>query len=135
MKTVFTNGCFDIIHAGHIDMLWKARSLGDYLIVALNSDESVKKLKGENRPINTLDNRMSVVRALRMVDKVMAFNDENIVRLLYEIQPYVWVKGGDYTLISLNHEEVEASKAVGCKIEIVSVVVPISTTSIINKIL
>jgi D-beta-D-heptose 7-phosphate kinase/D-beta-D-heptose 1-phosphate adenosyltransferase len=97
-KIVFANGCFDIIHAGHVTYLQMAKQVGDYLIVAVNTDESIKKLKGPNRPINHLDHRMTVLAGLGMVDWVVPFSDETPERLLKLIKPDFLVKGGDYTL-------------------------------------
>jgi len=95
-KIVFTNGCFDLLHPGHIDYLQKARNLGDLLIVAINSDASVRLLKGENRPIYPLSNRMAMLAALECVDFVVPFDEETPLRLIQKIVPDVLVKGADY---------------------------------------
>ena len=95
-RVVFTNGCFDIVHAGHVHYLQQARSLGDRLIVAVNDDASVRRLKGEGRPVNALGQRMSVLAALRAVDWVVAFADDTPKPLLQRLQPDILVKGGDY---------------------------------------
>lgn len=95
-KVVFTNGCFDMLHAGHVQMLDEAKDLGDYLIVGLNSDDSVRRLKGENRPVNTAADRARVLGALRSVDAVVTFGEDTPERLLNAIKPDVLVKGGDY---------------------------------------
>ncbi|MCR5099237.1 MAG: D-glycero-beta-D-manno-heptose 1-phosphate adenylyltransferase, partial [Lachnospiraceae bacterium] len=95
-KVVFTNGCFDILHAGHIDYLKKARALGDRLIVGLNSDASVKRLKGDQRPINTLMDRKLVLEALSFVDEVIPFEEDTPLELIKKVRPDVLVKGGDY---------------------------------------
>jgi D-beta-D-heptose 7-phosphate kinase/D-beta-D-heptose 1-phosphate adenosyltransferase len=97
-RTVFTNGCFDIIHAGHVTCLQMAKQLGDYLIVAVNTDESIQKLKGPNRPINHLEHRMTVLAGLDAVDWVVPFADDTPERLLRLIQPDILVKGGEYRL-------------------------------------
>jgi len=97
-KTVFTNGCFDIIHAGHVTCLHMAKQLGDYLIVAVNTDESIQKLKGPHRPINHLEHRMTVLAGLDAVDWVVPFADDTPERLLRLIQPDILVKGGEYRL-------------------------------------
>ena len=97
-KTVFTNGCFDIIHRGHIELLEKSKRIGDYLIVGLNSDESIKKLKGDARPINNQDDRKKTLEALRFVDEVIIFNEETPYDLIKKIKPDVITKGGDYTI-------------------------------------
>ncbi len=97
-KTIFTNGCFDILHAGHVTCLQMAKQLGDYLIVAVNTDESIQRLKGLNRPINHLEHRMTVLAGLGVVDWVVPFADDTPERLLRLIQPDVLVKGGEYQL-------------------------------------
>jgi D-beta-D-heptose 7-phosphate kinase/D-beta-D-heptose 1-phosphate adenosyltransferase len=97
-KVVFANGCFDIIHAGHVTYLQMAKQVGDFLIVAVNTDESIRKLKGPNRPINHLEHRMTVLAGLGMVDWVIPFNDETPERLLKLLKPDLLVKGGDYQL-------------------------------------
>lgn len=97
-KVVFTNGCYDILHAGHVTSLQMAKDLGDFLVVAVNSDASIKQLKGPNRPINNLDHRMTVLASLGMVDCVVPFNDDTPERLLRLIKPDLLVKGGDYRI-------------------------------------
>jgi D-beta-D-heptose 7-phosphate kinase / D-beta-D-heptose 1-phosphate adenosyltransferase len=97
-KIVFTNGCFDILHVGHIQYLQQARLLGDRLIIAVNDDASVKRLKGEERPINSLSNRMLLLAALDRVDWVVPFSEDTPLRLIEAIRPDVLVKGGDYTI-------------------------------------
>jgi len=92
-----TNGCFDILHAGHINYLIKARSLGDRLLIAVNDDESVKQLKGDSRPINRLENRMTVLAALACVDWVVSFSEDTPEKLISLFGPDILVKGGDYT--------------------------------------
>ena len=98
MKIVFTNGCFDILHPGHIDYLSKAAELGDVLLVGLNSDSSVKKLKGNNRPIQTEKARASLLSALAFVSGVVVFDKDTPQRLIEEVKPDVLVKGNDYTI-------------------------------------
>ena len=95
-KIVFTNGCFDIIHVGHVTYLEKARSFGDLLILGLNSDLSVKRLKGENRPVNNENARKAVIEALRFVDKVFIFDEDTPYELIKAIKPDFLIKGGDY---------------------------------------
>jgi len=97
-KIVFTNGCFDIIHRGHVELLKFARSLGDVLVVGLNDDESVRRLKGKNRPINTLEDRAFVLLSIRWVDFVVPFSEDTPERIIREISPDVLVKGGDYRI-------------------------------------
>ena len=95
-KIVMTNGCFDILHPGHVSYLQKARRLGDRLIIAVNDDASVQRLKGKERPINTLDRRMAVLAALACVDWVVAFSEDTPERLICNVLPDILVKGGDY---------------------------------------
>ncbi|HOK22622.1 MAG TPA: D-glycero-beta-D-manno-heptose 1-phosphate adenylyltransferase [Candidatus Hydrothermia bacterium] len=95
---VFTNGCFDIIHRGHIEYLIYAKNLGDILVVGVNTDESVRRLKGSGRPLNKLEDRMVVLAALEMVDYVVPFNEDTPYDLISYLRPHVLVKGGDYGL-------------------------------------
>ena len=97
-KIVFTNGCFDLLHVGHIKYLSKAKDLGDILIIGLNSDKSVKKLKGNNRPINSFEDRAKLLAALKSVDLVIMFEEQTPENLIKEIIPDVLVKGGDYDI-------------------------------------
>ncbi|HBE91496.1 MAG TPA: D-glycero-beta-D-manno-heptose 1-phosphate adenylyltransferase [Gammaproteobacteria bacterium] len=95
---VFTNGCFDILHRGHVSYLEEARKLGASLIVAVNTDDSVRRLeKGTDRPVNTLDDRMAVIAALQSVDAVMAFDEDTPLELIRQIHPDILVKGGDWS--------------------------------------
>ena len=97
MKLVFTNGCFDVLHRGHVDYLSAAADLGNFLVVGINSDPSVRRLKGENRPINPLEARCVVLASLQMIDAVIVFEDDTPLTLIQNIKPNVLVKGGDYT--------------------------------------
>lgn len=97
-RVVFTNGCFDILHRGHVEYLAAARAHGDVLIVALNSDDSVRRLKGPGRPINPVEDRAAVLDALRAVDFVIVFDEDTPYRLIEAVEPDVLVKGGDYTV-------------------------------------
>lgn len=97
-KIVFTNGCFDILHRGHVEYLQKARELGDLLILGLNSDLSVKKLKGENRPINNEEDRAIVLSSLECVDYITIFNEDTPLELIKIVKPDILVKGGDYKI-------------------------------------
>jgi rfaE bifunctional protein nucleotidyltransferase chain/domain len=132
-KTIaFTNGVFDIVHEGHIAVLSEAASFADVLIVGVNSDASVKKLKGENRPINNENSRALIIASLIMVDAVVIFNEETPIELIKIIQPEVLVKGGDYTLETMvGAKEVLGS---GGKVEIVPIREGFSTTGIIKSI-
>lgn len=97
MTIVFTNGCFDILHKGHVEYLKKSRELGDYLIVAINSDKSVQRLKGKDRPVNKQEDRALVLRAIRYVDEVIVFDEDTPYELIKQIKPDIITKGGDYT--------------------------------------
>jgi rfaE bifunctional protein nucleotidyltransferase chain/domain len=96
-RIVFANGCFDILHVGHVRYLQEARALGDLLIVALNSDSSVRKLKGEGRPVIDQSGRAILLAALECVDYIVVFEDDTVDRLLVELKPHLHCKGGDYT--------------------------------------
>jgi len=131
-KIVFTNGCFDILHRGHIEYLTKAKEFGDVLIVGLNSDTSVKRLKGKDRPINSESDRARILDALKPVDYVVIFEEDTPLRLIQMVKPDVLVKGGDYKV-----EEIVGSEYVmsyGGKVEIIPFVEGKSTTKIIQKI-
>lgn len=131
---VFTNGCFDILHVGHVRSLQAAKSLGDRLVVGLNSDESVRTLKGANRPFNPESDRAEVLAALESVDYIVIFPEPRATRLLQEIRPHIYAKGGDYTPESLEQEEVRALRAIGTRIEILPLVPGKSTTNLIHLI-
>jgi len=130
-KIIMTNGCFDLLHAGHVTYLEQAKALGDRLCVAVNSDASVKQLKGESRPINGLQERMTVLAALACVDWVVAFSEETPERLYCKLLPDVIVKGGDYSL-----DQVVGGDCVinaGGEVKILQFVDGQSTTAMINK--
>jgi rfaE bifunctional protein nucleotidyltransferase chain/domain len=133
-KIALVNGCFDILHAGHIDYLRTARAMGDYLVVLLNSDASVRKLKGSGRPINCEADRAEVLSALEMVDLIFIFKETRITRYLGAVKPAVWAKGGDYTLWTLNRDEREAAVRAGSNIAIIPFKRNLSTTKIHEKI-
>ena len=129
---VFTNGCFDILHAGHIASLTEAAKYGDLLIAGLNADASIKGLKGPNRPVNDENARALLLASLVMVDAVVLFSDPTPLQLILTIQPDVLVKGGDYAI-----EDIAGAKEViewGGKVILNPIVEGFSTTSIINKI-
>jgi rfaE bifunctional protein nucleotidyltransferase chain/domain len=128
---VFTNGVFDILHAGHVDYLENARALGDYLVVALNTDETVRRLKGETRPVNTLEDRLRVIAALRCVDCAVSFSEQTPETIISRIKPDIHVKGGDYTEDSLPESKVV--KSYGGKIVIMSTLEGRSTTGTIKR--
>ena len=129
---VFTNGCFDILHAGHITYLQEAKDLGSKLIIGLNSDSSVKKIKGDNRPIVPGNQRQQVLESLKMVDLVIPFDEETPIELLKTVQPNIHVKGGDYKVEEL--PEYETITSYGGEIKILSFVPDCSTSSIIDRI-
>jgi D-beta-D-heptose 7-phosphate kinase/D-beta-D-heptose 1-phosphate adenosyltransferase len=131
-RIVFTNGCFDIIHAGHVGYLEEARMQGDRLIVAVNGDASIRRLKGEGRPINPVDRRMAVLAALESVDWVLFFDDDTPERLLETIKPEVLVKGGDYREDQVVGADIV--KANGGIVKVLGFVESCSTTAIVNKI-
>ena len=129
---VFTNGCFDIIHSGHLDLLKEAKSYGDKLIVGLNSDKSISKLKGPDRPIISQSERKKILSALKFVDEVVIFNEENPLKLIKKLKPNILVKGADYT-----KEQVIGGKFVesyGGQIKLVKLTKGKSTSNIIDKI-
>ena len=131
-RVVFTNGCFDILHAGHVHYLEEAKKLGDELVVGLNSDSSVKSLKGKGRPVNNLEQRAKVLSSLRCVDKVVSFSDETPLKLIKAIKPDVLVKGGDYKVKGVvGHKEI---KSWGGVVKIIPLVPGLSTTKIIKKL-
>lgn len=129
---VFTNGCFDVLHAGHVRYLTKARAMGDFLVIGLNSDASVRRLKGNGRPINTENDRAEVLDALRAVDAVTIFGEPTAAALIEIVRPDVYVKGGDYTLETL--PEAKIVKEYGGRVEFVPLVEGRSTTNVIERI-
>jgi D-beta-D-heptose 7-phosphate kinase/D-beta-D-heptose 1-phosphate adenosyltransferase len=132
-KIVFTNGCFDILHAGHVVSLQLAKELGDYLIVAVNTDDSIQKLKGSNRPINHLEHRMTVLAGLGVVDWVIPFADDTPERLLQFLQPDLLVKGGDYQLNQVVGADIVRSY--GGEVRIVNSPQGISSSQLINRLI
>lgn len=131
-KIVFTNGCFDILHAGHVRYLQQAKQLGDYLVVAINDDSSVTRLKGPSRPVNNVEQRMTVLAGLGAVDWVTSFADDTPERLLRKLKPEILVKGGDYTTVEqvVGHEIVHSY---GGDVRVLGVTKNVSTTAIINR--
>lgn len=132
-RVVFTNGCFDILHRGHVTYLNRAKNLGDILIVGLNSDESVQRLKGPDRPINRLDDRANVLAALSSVDHIVPFSEDTPHELIKLIHPDVYVKGGDYTIQTL--PETELVRELGGAIHVLPYVEEQSTSGIIERII
>src|SRR3984957_5459659 len=132
-RLVFTNGCFDLLHVGHVRYLQAARALGDALLVAVNGDASVRALKGPARPINNEEDRAEVLGALGCVDYLTIFHAERVTELVRIIRPQIYAKGGDYTVESLDPGERGALEEVGADIRILPLVPGKSTTSIIEK--
>ena len=132
-RVVFTNGCFDLLHPGHVAYLEAARSLGDALVVGLNSDESVRGLgKGPDRPIVAEVDRAAVLGALRAVDAVVVFDERTPVRLMREVQPAVYVKGGDYRIEDL--PEAEVADEIGAEVRIIPFEPGYSTSALVERI-
>lgn len=131
-KIVFTNGCFDILHRGHLDLLAKAADQGNALIVGINTDSSVKRLKGQERPLNNEQDRAFQIASLLCVDAVCLFDEDTPTELINIIRPDVLVKGGDYTIDSI--VGADTILGYGGKVEIIPFVTGYSTTSLIDKI-
>ena len=130
-RVVFTNGCFDILHAGHVRYLEAARALGDCLVLGLNTDASVRRLKGETRPVNTELDRAAVVGALVAVDYVVLFDEPTAQTLIEKVRPAVYAKGGDYTRETL--PEARIVERYGGEVAFIPLVAGKSTTSIIER--
>ena len=131
-KIVFTNGCFDLLHVGHIRYLAQAKKLGDFLIIGLNSDSSVKELKGKDRPINSFEDRATLLSAIESVDLVIIFEEQTPENLIKDIVPDILVKGGDY-----NIEDIVGYQTVmqnGGQVKTLSFYDGYSSTNYINKI-
>ena len=133
-KLVVTNGCFDILHLGHVIYLEAARNLGDALLVGVNGDNSARELKGTGRPVNSATDRAAVLAALESVDGVCIFAEKTATKFLERTQPDIYVKGGDYTLETLNQDERRAVESAGGKIIIIPLVPGKSTTGLLEKI-
>ena len=131
-KVVFTNGCFDIIHRGHIEVLARTADLGDKLIIGLNSDQSIQKLKGEDRPIIDEQSRAILLAALSFVDAIVLFSEDTPLKLISDLLPDVLAKGGDYEIETIvGHEIVQKN---GGKVKLVPFLDGFSSTTIIDKI-
>jgi rfaE bifunctional protein nucleotidyltransferase chain/domain len=133
-QIVFTNGCFDILHVGHVRYLEAAKELGGRLVIGLNSDQSVQGLKGAGRPINNEADRAEVLAALAAVDHVIIFNEPRVTALLKKLRPHIYAKGGDYTIDSLNPEELASLREVGAQIKLLPLVPGKSTTALLRTI-
>lgn len=133
-RLVVTNGCFDLLHLGHVTYLESARQQGDALLVGVNSDEGVRQLKGESRPVNSETDRALVLAALESIHAVCIFPEKTATRFLERAQPDIYVKGGDYTLDTLNQEERRVVESAGGRIVIIPFVPGKSTTATLAKI-
>ena len=133
-KVVATNGCFDLLHVGHVRYLKAARARGDILAVGLNGDASVRQLKGPGRPINSEKDRAEVLAALESVDLIAIFPEDRATRFIQSVAPDVYVKGGDYKAETLNSEERAVLEKLGTKIEIVPFEKGYSTSSLLEQL-
>jgi rfaE bifunctional protein nucleotidyltransferase chain/domain len=133
-RLVVTNGCFDLLHIGHTTYLESARQLGDVLLVGLNGDHSVQQLKGEGRPVNNENDRAAVLAALESVGAVCVFQEKSAAAFLARAQPDIYVKGGDYTLDTINQEERRIVEQAGGRIALIPFVPGKSTSALLKKI-
>ena len=133
-KLVATNGCFDLLHVGHVRYLNGARALGDALIVGINGDESVRELKGRGRPVNNQNDRAEIIAALGCVDLVAIFPEPRATRFLELAAPDIYVKGGDYKQDTLNAEEQQVLQKIGAKIDIVPLERGFSTSDLVKRL-
>ena len=133
-KIVATNGCFDLLHVGHVRYLQQARNLGDVLVVGLNGDESTRQLKGEGRPVNDEKDRAEVLAALACVDLVTIFPELRAVRFLELAQPSIYAKGGDYTVNTLNEDERKVLDRLGAEVRIIPFEKGYSTTALLKNL-
>jgi D-glycero-beta-D-manno-heptose 1-phosphate adenylyltransferase len=131
-RIVFTNGCFDLLHPGHMRYLYAARHMGDFLVVAVNTDRSVKAIKGPHRPIQTQDERTEILAALGFVDAVVLFDEDNPLKVIQQLIPNVLLKGGDWTEDKIIGADVV--KKAGGEVKSLAFVAGYSTTAIIEKI-
>ena len=134
IRLVLTNGCFDLLHVGHVRYLEFARSLGDALLVAINSDASVRALKGVQRPINGQNDRAEIIAALQCVDYVTIFDSLRVTQIIRILRPTIYTKGGDYALETLDSEEVLALQEVGTEIRLLPQVPGRSTSKLIDRL-
>lgn len=133
-RLVFTNGCFDLLHVGHVRYLAAARALGDELMVAINGDQSVRALKGDGRPLNGEAERAEIIAALQCVDHVVVFPEVRATALLEKVRPAIYVKGGDYTASTLDREERSTLERAGAEIRILPFEQGYSTSALIEKL-
>ncbi len=133
-RIVFTNGCFDVLHRGHVQTLEEAAAHGDFLIVAINSDESIRSVKGPGRPLQPEADRAAVLAAIGCVGAVIVFSEPNVLGLLEAIKPECYVKGGDYTIDTIHQEERRLAERLGSNIVLVPPVPGCSTTSFLERL-
>ena len=133
-KLVATNGCFDLLHAGHVRYLQAARALGDLLVVGLNADRSVRELKGIGRPVTTESDRAEVLAALQCVDLVTIFPQMRATQFIAAIRPAIYVKGGDYSSETLNQEECAVLKEIGAEVRLIPFEAGYSTSRLIEQV-
>jgi len=133
-KLVVTNGCFDLLHVGHVTYLEAARELGDILLVGLNGDGSVRALKGEGRPVNEQNDRAAVVAALEAVGGVCVFQEVTAMRFLSIAEPDIYAKGGDYTIETINQEERRLVEGLGGRVALLAGVPGKSTTALVSRL-
>lgn len=134
LRVVATNGCFDLLHYGHVEYLSQAKALGDLLVVGLNSDRSVRQLKGPTRPLARQQHRAAVLSALACVDAVVVFPEKRATRFLAAVRPSIYVKGGDYRPDTLDTEERAVLAEAGTKVRLLPFVKGFSTTTLLEKI-
>lgn len=133
-RLVVTNGCFDLLHLGHVTYLEAARNEGDALLVGVNSDQAVRELKGSDRPVNAEADRAGIVAALESVSGVCIFAERTALRFLSAAEPDIWIKGGDYTVETVNQEERRAVESAGGRIVILPFLPGRSTTALLERI-
>lgn len=133
-KVVATNGCFDLLHVGHVRFLQEAKALGNVLIVGMNGDASVRELKGEGRPVNGEADRAEVVAGLGCVDAVIIFPEKRATRFLESVKPDLYVKGGDYQADQLDKDELDAVNKGGGRVQVLDLTPGRSTTAVLQKL-
>jgi rfaE bifunctional protein nucleotidyltransferase chain/domain len=133
-KVVATNGCFDLLHVGHVRFLQEARAQGDLLVVGVNGDSSVRELKGEGRPVNPEGDRAEVVAGIAGVDAVLIFSEKRATRFLDAVRPDIYVKGGDYQAEQLDQDELAAVKKGGGIVKVLPLIPGRSTTAVLQKL-
>lgn len=129
----FTNGCFDILHAGHVELFRKAKKQCDFLIVALNSDKSVRLIKGKNRPINNIKNRIKVIKSVRYIDKVIVFHEKDPLTIIKKIKPDIIFKGSDYKIKNIVGYDFQIKRKK--KVKVIKLLKNLSTTKLISKLI